>query len=286
MPSFPARSTQLRTAATSTPGVGTTEPSRKIALMPSVNSNFWRRAGARKACANTLSTSGPPAIPASRGVPAQWSVSQLTDVNTTGTPTSPRRSPSETDRKRIGKIVVAHRHRSKLQPSGRAAGCRDLLFRALRERMGVHLKRNRDITGAEDLDLLATAHSALRHEVLDRDLAAVGVQRGELVEVHHLVLDPERVLEPLELRQAHVQRKLPALEVGGNLVPSLGALGTAPGRLTLRRLASAHPRLRGLGAGSRPQVMRLQRRVAHRWSLSCTVSLLASAAEIASTETR
>ena len=69
-----------------------------------------------------------------------------------------------------------------------------------------------DVAGAEHLDLLALADRALGHEVVDGDVATVREQLGELLEVHDLVLDAERVLEPAQLRQPHVHRHLAALE--------------------------------------------------------------------------
>ncbi len=47
---------QVCTFATLTPGAGTCDPSRKIAMMNSTNSNLRRRSGVRKALANALST--------------------------------------------------------------------------------------------------------------------------------------------------------------------------------------------------------------------------------------
>ena len=68
----------------------------------------------------------------------------------------------------------------------------------------------------------------------------------------------KNVTESLELGQPHVDGHLPTLESGGDLVPGLGALGTAAGRLALGGLATAEPLLRLVGAGGRPQVMQLQ----------------------------
>src|SRR5690606_41820074 len=54
-----------------------------------------------------------------------------------------------------------------------------------------------------------------------------------------LVLRAERVLEPAQLRQSHVQRHLPTLERLGHLVAGLRALGAAAGRLAaLARLTT------------------------------------------------
>ena len=57
---------------------------------------------------------------------------------------------------------------------------------------------------------LRTAPLATRSST--RDVAALGEQLAEPVEVDDLVLDAERVLEALQLRQPHVHRHLAALE--------------------------------------------------------------------------
>src|SRR5699024_7079244 len=59
----------------------------------------------------------------------------------------------------------------------------------------------------------------------------VGTGLFDRVQVDGLVFDPERVLEALELRDAHVQRHLPALERGGDRGAGLLALGAAAGGL-------------------------------------------------------
>ena len=61
------------------------------------------------------------------------------------------------------------------------------------------------------------------------DLVEAALLEG--VEVDALVLDPERVVEALELRQPHVQRHLAALEAGGDVAAGLLALGAAAGGL-------------------------------------------------------
>ena len=62
------------------------------------------------------------------------------------------------------------------------------------------------------------------------DLGA-GVERLERVEVHDVVLDPERVLEALGLRRAAVQRRLATLEPGRHVAARALALGAAAGGL-------------------------------------------------------
>src|SRR5262249_49946005 len=73
---------------------------------------------------------------------------------------------------------------------------------------------------------------ALVHEtVFVQDLGGdlVETRLLERVEVDGLVLDPERVVEALQLREAHVQRQLTALEADGDGVASALALGAAGG---------------------------------------------------------
>ena len=65
--------------------------------------------------------------------------------------------------------------------------------------------------------------------VVGRDLVEAG--RLEDVEVDGLVLDAERVVEALQLRDPHVQRHLAALEAGGDGAAGLLALGAAAGGL-------------------------------------------------------
>src|SRR5699024_8036539 len=87
----------------------------------------------------------------------------------------------------------------------------------------------------------------------------LGVQGCELVQVDHLVLGAELVLEAAQLRQPHVQRRLTTLEPCGHLVARLGALGATTGGLALRGLTATHAGLRGARPGRRAQVVHLQR---------------------------
>src|SRR3546814_7917930 len=99
-------------------------------------------------------------------------------------------------------------------------------------------------------------------DVCSSDLSAtLGEQLVDPVQVHDLELDLERVLEALELRQAHVQGHLATLEGNRNLVARLGALGTATGSLALGALTATNTGLGGLGTGGRTQVMQLERHV-------------------------
>ena len=115
------------------------------------------------------------------------------------------------------------------------------------------------VTAAEHLDELATAHRAAVGQGLRRHLAARREQLGEPPDVDDLVLGLElRVREALELGQAPVHRHLAALEPDRHLVAGLGALGATARRLALGALATAEPLLGLVGTGGRPQVMQLQ----------------------------
>src|SRR5690606_9783036 len=130
------------------------------------------------------------------------------------------------------------------------AGCLDLLLGRRRPGVDGHLELDAQLTGAEDLDRLTGAHRPLGGEVLPGDGATLGVKRTELVQVHHLVLGTERVLEATELGQPHVQRHLPALEASRDLVTGLGALGaTARGLPALAALTASDADLGGLRTG-------------------------------------
>src|SRR5690606_29345962 len=92
----------------------------------------------------------------------------------------------------------------------------------------------------------------------DGDLSAGRVELCELLEVHGLVLDTERVLEAAKLRGPHDHVELTALEPGLDLVPGLGALGSTTGRLTLRALTASDAGLGLLGTGGGAQVVDLE----------------------------
>src|SRR6476620_1321273 len=147
------------------------------------------------------------------------------------------------------------------QDGGAAAGCLDLLLRRSGERVGAHLHDAGQVTLTEDLDGQAVADGALGDEVLDGHGATLGEELVDAVEVDDLELHLEGVLEALQLGQTHVDRHLATLEGDRDLVTGLGALGTTTGRLALRALTATHTGLRGLGAGSRTQVVQLERHV-------------------------
>src|SRR5580765_6160720 len=84
---------------------------------------------------------------------------------------------------------------------GAAAGALDLGLGRARERVDGHVDLDADLAGAEHLDRLALADRTLGDQVRDGDGATLGEQLAELVQVHDLELDLERVLEALELRE-------------------------------------------------------------------------------------
>ncbi|WP_426405889.1 hypothetical protein, partial [Desulforudis sp. 1190] len=84
----------------------------------------------------------------------------------------------------------------------------DLLLSGAGDLVDRDVQLNRNVPVAENLDLLVLANGTLRDEVADGDVTALRVEVGEGREVHDLVLDAERVLEPAQLRGAHVQRHL------------------------------------------------------------------------------
>src|SRR6185369_11544280 len=80
------------------------------------------------------------------------------------------------------------------------AGRDDLLLSRARDLVDRNSQLNRNITAAENLDLLVLAHGTLGDQVADGDVAALRVQLGEALQVHDLVLDAERILESAQLR--------------------------------------------------------------------------------------
>src|SRR5699024_2363690 len=101
-----------------------------------------------------------------------------------------------------------------------------LLLSRARDLVDLNVQLHRDVSVSEDLDLLVLANGALGHEVVDGHVAARGVELGETLEVHNLVLNAEGVLEPAQLRRTHVRRELSTLETGAHLVAGLSSLGT------------------------------------------------------------
>src|SRR5689334_11360438 len=212
------------TFAVFTPGAGIWEPSRKSVMIISTNSSFRRRSGVRNALANALSTTSSFLAVRRRGADSREPASQAPE-SLTGAP-RPAGCPC-TD------------------PWGSGYGDRtarglDLLLGGGRERVGGDVDLDGDVALAEHLDRLALADRALGHELVDGDLATVGEERVDLVEVDDLELHAEGVLEALQLGQAHVQRELATLEGGRHLVARLCALGSTAGGLALGALTTTH----------------------------------------------
>src|SRR4051812_49234118 len=131
--------------------------------------------------------------------------------------------------------AIAPRQRQGLNRTARSDdGC----LGRLRERVGLHLHGAGDGTAPEDLDERALVGEAELVQRLGRDgVEAAGLEH---VEVERLVLDAERVVEALELRDPHVEGKLAALEAGGDGPAGVLALGaTAGGLAALAADASA-----------------------------------------------
>src|SRR6478609_258922 len=224
------------------PGVGTRDPRRKIAIIASVNNSFLRRSGVLNARPKAVSTG------------SSWRPRKTTwcwQRSIRGTIT-----PRGRESRRPGRCRgVALRSEN----GGGAAGCLDLVLGRGRELVRGHGHRDGDLAGAEHLDQLAVTHGTLGHEGLDGDVATLGEQRRDAVEVHDLVLGAERVLEAAKLRHPHVHRHLTALKALGHLVTGTRALGATTGGLALASLATTHAGLGGLGTRRGPKVVHLQR---------------------------
>src|SRR5207302_1496791 len=109
---------------------------------------------------------------------------------------------------------------------------------------------------AQHLDQALLGDQALGAQALGRDLVAL--ERLEGVEVDNGVLDPERVLESLELRDPAGQRHLTALESGRHRIPRPLALHPPPcGLAALAGDAPAHPPAGPRRARGRAQIVDL-----------------------------
>src|SRR5690606_3029855 len=120
-----------------------------------------------------------------------------------------------------------------------AAGGDDLLLRGARDLVDRDVQLNRNLACAENLDLFVLANGALGDQITDGDVAPLGVELGEAIQVHDLVFDPERVLESAELGSAHDLVQVAALEPDAHLVAGLGALGAAARGLALGALTAS-----------------------------------------------
>src|SRR6266542_2559110 len=243
--------------------------------MLSVKSSFLRRSGVRNAEANALSTDPPARMmwtifalrsataearcPGVQVVQANRRLTVCRGPSSSGVPNSPASlgtSSLGAPRPRAG----ATAGRPVLQLPDGSASRLDLVTRGGRERV----RRDVELDGTElavagHLDGQALAHGACCDQFVDAHVTAVREQLGKFGHVDDLEFDAEGVLEPLQLRQPHVDRHLAALEVGRHLIASLRTLRTAAGRLALRAGAAAHPRLLGMRARCRAQVMHLER---------------------------
>src|SRR6185312_7426347 len=131
---------------------------------------------------------------------------------------------------------------------------------AARERVRAHRQRDAEVAVAEHLDRLVAPDGAGLDQLLRTHRAALGEQRAEVADVHDLVLHPEAVAEALELGQPHVQRHLPALEAGRDVLARARALGATTGRLAaLAAFTAADPGLGRLGPRCRTQIVDLDR---------------------------
>src|SRR6266540_6062575 len=126
--------------------------------------------------------------------------------------------------------------------------------------VGAHLERDpAEIAGAEHLDRRTPADGTGLDHGVGIDGPTVREELRQPLHVHDLVLDPEAVLEALELRQPHVDRHLAALERRGHGVPGLGALGATARALALGAVTTTHAGLPGVRARGRTQVVNLDR---------------------------
>src|SRR4051794_1080790 len=200
------------------------DPRRNRAMMPSVKKIFRRRSGVRKIRPTALNNAA-----------SCFRKSQ-----------SGGRSPGHPTELLDGWLL-----------DGTTSGD-DLLLGGAGDLVDRNDQLNRNVPVAENLDLFVLANGSLGDEVRDGDVTAGRVQLGELLQVHDLVLDPERVLEAAQLRRTHVHRKLAALEARTDLVARLGALGTTAGRLTLGTFTASDAGLVLLGSGGRAQVVHLE----------------------------
>ena len=148
-------------------------------------------------------------------------------------------------------------------------------FSRLRHRVGVHVDLGRDLAAGEDLDVGALADDAVGHQHVDRDVGIAELldEVAERVQVDRLVLDAERVVEPLQLRDALLEWHLATLEAAGDRVAGALALGATAGRLAALAAGTATDALGVLrGAGCRRQIMDLHGQLSFSdWLESLTV---------------
>src|SRR6476469_10979526 len=211
-----------------------------MAIMARENSSLRRRSGVRNAAANACSTC-PPLVGRMR----------LAMSPARGSRTGQQTAPGGASRAPGGPPAS--------DAGGAAPGRADLLGGGCGERVRLDVDLHAtELAGAENLDRLTAADRAGLDEAVGVHRPALREQRGDPVEVDDLEHDLVVVLEARELGQAHVQRRLPALEPGRGVATCPGALGTATRGLALGALTTTDSRLRGVGAGGRTQVVDLQ----------------------------
>ena len=173
------------TLPTSTPGAGICEPSRKITMIIRTNSSLLAQVR-RPESVGEMRLARDPLLWCRKAVGTVRVVStRITAGGAAGTRTGGH------DHAHLGVGPSRScRHRSTGSGGGRgAAGSLDLLLGRGGERVRAHLQRHREVALAEDLDRLALADGALGDQRVDGDLAALGEQLGEAVEVDDLELD-------------------------------------------------------------------------------------------------
>src|SRR5215218_3117980 len=199
---FCACSRQLLIASTETPGPGMEAPRRYTAMIARENSSLRRRSGVRNAAANACSTCPPlvgrSSLTATREHPG----------TAEGPPAGPRHE-----------CASGGGQGGPLSDAGGAApGSGDLVRGRPGERVGRDVDLHAaQVARAEDLDRLTAADRAGLDQGVGVDRPALREQGCDPVEVDDLEDDLVVVLEARELRQAHVQRRLPALEPGGDV---------------------------------------------------------------------
>src|SRR5581483_4395106 len=100
------------------------------------------------------------------------------------------------------------------------------------------LERAAHFAVAEDLDrLLVGADQAVGREDLGVDLGDLGVERGEIADIHHRDLGAVLVIIEATMRQLAVERHLAALEAGADA--AAGACGLALAALAARLAVAA-----------------------------------------------
>src|SRR5438876_6268286 len=126
----------------------------------------------------------------------------------------------------------------------------------LGEGVGLDPHGTGELAAAQHLDQALLGDQALGAQALGRDLVAL--ERLEGIEVDDGVLDPEGVLEALELRDPPGQRHLTALEAGRHRVACALALHAPPrGLAPLAGDPPAHPPLGTGRPRGRAQIMDL-----------------------------